>query len=80
MRQRTENAAPREPDPSTDCVARFPVLERDVAVVEVLLLVTVHQARELEAVASQRGLTVAQLARHLIRCLLDQEGRALYQS
>jgi hypothetical protein len=49
----------------------------DIAMVEFLLLLTVHQAAALEAAAHRYGLTVGQMASQLIQDFLDREGRPL---
>jgi len=54
----------------------LPILEGNIAMVEFLLLLTVHQVRVIEAAAHRRGLTVGQMARYLIRDFLDHEGLA----
>jgi hypothetical protein len=78
-RYREERACPRERVPSPDRLARSPALEGDFAVVEFPLLLTVHQARALEAAAHRGGLTVGQMARHILRDFLERESRPLCQ-
>lgn len=62
--------------PSADRLA----LEGDVTVVEFSLLLTVHQARALEAAARRAGLTVGQMARHALRDFLGREPRPSRQA
>jgi hypothetical protein len=79
VRRREETACPRERVPSPNCLARQPALDGDLGVVEFPLLLTVHQVRALEAAAHRAGLTVGQLARHILRDVLDRESRPLRQ-
>ena len=79
MRYLGESDNPREIGPSPNSASPMPALEADVAIAEVLLLLTVYQARALEEAAHPCDLTVSQMVCNLIQDFLDRKGRLLCQ-
>jgi len=61
-----------------DAAVRESTIFPDGEMVELVLLLSAGRSAALEAAAQQRGVTVAQLIRRLIRDFLDQSGGAQF--